>query len=204
MLWGLAHYFKSLEDETCNVNEKYQVSVTLMKLSSLLLRAAFKSKIGREMCLPAKTSCCRPKHDDLGAIFSFTFLISLLTGKEHHLELYENVSTPSWTCSRQSCPHPRATREVLSGNSDGLDGGRERAEQTNRELLFVLRRLSWWRLDNYEFLLMEWTGGSKMAAVGKFEPRSPCYSVLWVGVVCATAVRAGAAVRLPNFQMDQH
>lgn len=141
MLWGLAHYFKSLEDETRNVNEKYQVSATLMKLSSPLLRAVFESKIGKETCLSAKARCYRPKHDDLGAIFSFTFLIPLLTGNEHHLELYYNISTPSWTSSRQSCPRPRATCEVLSDNSNGLDGGRERVEQTNQGLLFVLRRL---------------------------------------------------------------
>lgn len=59
-----------------------------MKLSSPLLRAAFESKIEREMCLSAKARCYGPKHDDLGAIFSFTFLIPLLTGNEHHFELY--------------------------------------------------------------------------------------------------------------------
>lgn len=59
-----------------------------MKLSSPLLRAAFESKIGREMCLSAQARRYRPKHDDLVAIFSFTFLIPLLTGNEHHLELY--------------------------------------------------------------------------------------------------------------------
>lgn len=131
-----------------------------MKLSSPLLRTEFKSKIGRKMCIPAKVPCCRPNHHDLGAVFSFTFLIPLLTGKVHLLERYENVSTPSWTHSRQSRPHPRATRVARSGNSHGLDGGWERAGWPNG-ISAVLHPGGCWGLGNWGFLLMEQTGGSK-------------------------------------------